>query len=111
MGGCDKTTWAREAEESPPLEAVARERVVKTQQAGKDLAGSVVICKAWRSAIAITVAARFKAWTVFARSNTGVVGSNATRGIDVCVRLFCVQIEALRRVDPPSKESYRLCID
>jgi hypothetical protein len=24
--------------------------------------------------------------------------------------LFCVQIEALRRADPPSKESYRLCI-
>jgi hypothetical protein len=27
---------------------------------------------------------------VFARSNTGVVGSNLTRGMDVCVRLFCV---------------------
>jgi hypothetical protein len=23
--------------------------------------------------------------------------------------LFCVQVEALRRADPPSKESYRLC--
>jgi hypothetical protein len=29
-GGCDKRTWAREAEESPLLEAVARERLVKT---------------------------------------------------------------------------------
>jgi hypothetical protein len=29
----------------------------------------------------------------------------------VCVRLFCVQIAALRRADLPSKESYRLCID
>jgi hypothetical protein len=38
----------------------------------------------------ITVAARSKAWTVFARSNTGIVGSNPTRGMDVCVRLFCV---------------------
>jgi hypothetical protein len=38
----------------------------------------------------ITVAARPKAWTVFARSNTGIMGSNLTRGIDVCVRLFCV---------------------
>jgi hypothetical protein len=28
--------------------------------------------------------------TVFTRSNTGVVGSNPTRGIDVSVRLFCV---------------------
>jgi hypothetical protein len=33
----------------------------------------------------ITVAARSKAWTVFVRSNTGIVGSNPTRGIDVCV--------------------------
>jgi hypothetical protein len=30
--------------------------------------------------------------------------------MDNCVRLFCVQVEALRRADPPSKESYRLCI-
>jgi hypothetical protein len=37
-----------------------------------------------------TVAARSKAWTVFARSNTGIVGSNPTRGMDVCVRSFCV---------------------
>jgi hypothetical protein len=27
---------------------------------------------------------------VFARSNTGIVGSNPTRGRDVCLRLFCV---------------------
>jgi hypothetical protein len=33
----------------------------------------------------ITVAARSKAWTVFARSNAGIVGSNPTRGMDVCV--------------------------
>jgi hypothetical protein len=38
----------------------------------------------------ITVAARAKACTVFARSNTGVVGSNPTPGMYVCVRLFCV---------------------
>jgi hypothetical protein len=38
----------------------------------------------------ITVAARSKAWTVFARSNAGNVGSNPTQGMDVCVRLFCV---------------------
>jgi hypothetical protein len=36
------------------------------------------------------VAARSKAWTVFARSNTGIVGSNATRGMHVCVHSFCV---------------------
>jgi hypothetical protein len=28
--------------------------------------------------------------TVFYRSNTGIVGSNPTRGMDVCVRLFLV---------------------
>jgi hypothetical protein len=38
----------------------------------------------------ITEAARSKAWTFLARSNTGVVASNPTRGTHVCVRLFCV---------------------
>jgi hypothetical protein len=42
--------------------------------------------------MSITVAARSMAWTVFARSNTGVVGSNPTLGMDVCVRLLCVCI-------------------
>jgi hypothetical protein len=42
-----------EAEESPLLEAVAREQLVKTQQAGKILAGSVVICKLWRLAVSL----------------------------------------------------------
>jgi hypothetical protein len=36
------------------------------------------------------VAARSKARTVFARSNTGLVGSNPTQSTNVCVRLFCV---------------------
>jgi hypothetical protein len=63
----------------------------------------------------ITVAARSKAWTVFARSNTGVVSSNPTQGMDVCVRLFCVCVvlcvgSGLPRPDPPSKESYRVWI-
>jgi hypothetical protein len=34
-----------ETEESPLLETVTRERLVQTQQAGKDLAGAVVIVK------------------------------------------------------------------
>jgi hypothetical protein len=42
------------------------------------------------SSALITVAARSTALTVFARSNTGVVGSNPARGMDVCVLLFCV---------------------
>jgi hypothetical protein len=33
-------------------------------------------------------AGRSNAWTVFVRFNTGVVASNPTRGMDVCVRLF-----------------------
>jgi hypothetical protein len=37
-----------EAEESPLLEAVTRKRLVKTQQAEKYLACSVVICKVWK---------------------------------------------------------------
>jgi hypothetical protein len=31
-----------------------------------------------------------RAWTVFARSNSGIMGTNPTRGMDVCVRLFYV---------------------
>jgi hypothetical protein len=37
-----------------------------------------------------TVAARSKAWTVFPRSNTAIMGSNPTQGMGICVRLFCV---------------------
>jgi hypothetical protein len=59
--------------------------------------------------------ARSKAWIVFARWNIGLVGSNPTWGMHVSVRLFCVsavlcvQVAVLRRADPPSKESYRMC--
>jgi hypothetical protein len=40
----------------------------------------------------ITVVGLSKAWTVFARSNIDVVGSNPTQGMGVCVRLFWVYI-------------------
>jgi hypothetical protein len=43
----------REAEKSPLLEAVARKHLLETQQAGKRLAGAVVICKVWRLIIAL----------------------------------------------------------
>jgi hypothetical protein len=46
-----------------------------------------VICRRVRP---ITMATRSMAWTVFARSNTGVVGSNHNQGMNVCVRLFCI---------------------
>jgi hypothetical protein len=42
-----------------------------------------------RSNWPIAVAVRSGAWIVFARSNTEVVISNPTRGMDVCMRLFC----------------------
>jgi hypothetical protein len=46
-------TWVRGAEESPLLEAVARERLLNILQAGKDLVFAAVICKVWRSAVAL----------------------------------------------------------
>jgi hypothetical protein len=65
----------------------------------------------------ITVAAQSKAWTGSARSNAGIVSSNPNEDVDVCIvciysvlMLFCVLVEALRRADPTSKESYLLCI-
>jgi hypothetical protein len=56
------------------------------------LAESIVVICIWinRVTLPVTVAARSKAWTVFARSNAAIVGSNPTWGMDVCVRLFCV---------------------
>jgi hypothetical protein len=38
----------------------------------------------------ITEAAWSKAWTVFARSNTGIMGSNPTQGMDACVCVYSV---------------------
>jgi hypothetical protein len=49
---------------------------------------------------------------VMDNSNTGVMGSNSARGMDVCLRfavLCCpVYVKALRRDDPPSKEPYQI---
>jgi hypothetical protein len=52
------------------------------------------------------VAARSEAWNIFVRSNAGIGASNLIQ----VVNLFCVLVAVLRRVDPPSKESYWLCI-
>jgi hypothetical protein len=38
-GGCEENTSVHEAEESPLLEATAREELMKTQQAAKRLRG------------------------------------------------------------------------
>jgi hypothetical protein len=64
------------------------------------------------SYVPVTVTERSKACAVFARSEAGIVGSYPTQGMDVwcvCVRFsVSVQVEALRRVDHPPKESYRI---
>jgi hypothetical protein len=52
-GGCEKRTRGHEAEESPLSEVAARERLVKTLQAGKTLAGAVVICELRRLALVL----------------------------------------------------------
>jgi hypothetical protein len=47
--------------------------------------------------VPIIVAALSTAWKVFASSSTGIVGSNPTRrGMDVCLRLFCVCVVLCR---------------
>jgi hypothetical protein len=61
-GGCEERTWAFEIEESPLLEAVAREWLVKTQQAGKGLACAVVVCELWRLAVVLQL--RVCKWSV-----------------------------------------------
>jgi hypothetical protein len=38
----------------------------------------------------MTVAVLYRAWIFFASSKAGIVGSNLTQGMVVCVRLFCV---------------------
>jgi hypothetical protein len=53
MRGCEDRTCACEAEESPLLEAIGREWLVKIQQAGKGLAGALVICELWRLAVVL----------------------------------------------------------
>jgi hypothetical protein len=47
------TTWEREAEEYPLLEAAARKRLMKSWRAAEDLVFRAVICKVWRSAMAL----------------------------------------------------------
>jgi hypothetical protein len=62
----------------------------------------------------ISISERSKAGTVYDPSNIGIAGSNPPWGMDVCPRvsvLCCpVSVEALRRADPPSKESYQMSL-
>jgi hypothetical protein len=58
----------------------------------------------------VSMAERSKATTDYDRSNIGIAGSNRASGMDVCPRVsvlcYPVSVQALRRADPPSKESY-----
>jgi hypothetical protein len=40
--------------------------------------------------VSIIVAATSKAWTVFARSSAGILGSNSTQAMGVCVCVYFV---------------------
>jgi hypothetical protein len=43
-----------------------------------------------RRDVPIRVQAQYTVWNIFSYSNIGIVGSNPTRAMDVCVRLFCL---------------------
>jgi hypothetical protein len=45
-----------------------------------------------------TLAARSKSWTVFARSNAGIVGSNLNQGVNVCLCLRLFRVCVVLRV-------------
>jgi hypothetical protein len=48
------------------------------------------LCVACNFNVPMTVSAWSKGWTVFARSNTEIVGSNPTQGIYMCVCVYFV---------------------
>jgi hypothetical protein len=62
----------------------------------------------------VSITERSKAGTVYDRLNIGIAVSNPTWGMDVCpcVSVLCcpVSVDALRRADPPAKESYQVSL-
>jgi hypothetical protein len=58
----------------------------------------------------VTVAARSEAWILFARSNIGVVDSNPTQGMDVCVCVVLCAGSGLATGWSPVQRVLRLCI-
>jgi hypothetical protein len=52
----------------------------------------------------VTVVEQSKACTVFARSEAGIVGSNPTQGMDVCMCVFfcvCIQVTSDELITRP----------
>jgi hypothetical protein len=69
---CTGRTWAREAEESPLLEAVVRERLLKTLKSGEGLVFAAVVCKVWRLVMALSllvIPSRVVKWSINPISN------------------------------------------
>jgi hypothetical protein len=62
----------------------------------------IEVKNSWRytSTPPITVAAWSKTWTVFALSNAGIMGSNPTRGMDVCAFFFLCLCCSVFRLQP-----------
>jgi hypothetical protein len=63
----------------------------------------------------IAVAARSKAWSVFTHSDVGIVGSNPTEDINICLRLFCVCVlcrlgPCIGLPPPPCPKSPTYCL-
>jgi hypothetical protein len=52
-GGCKDRTLTREAEESPLLKAVARERLRRHSRLERGLVDAVVICNVWSLALVL----------------------------------------------------------
>jgi hypothetical protein len=67
-----------------------------------------------RLVVPVSIAERSKACIVYNRLNIGIACLNPAWGMDVCPRvsvLCCpVSVEALRRADPPAKESYQMSL-
>jgi hypothetical protein len=68
--------------------------------------------KLLRAMVPVLMAERSKTCTAFDRSNTGIVGSNPARGMDVYFCVFYVVFSCVGRDFAsgwsPSKESYQL---
>jgi len=64
--------------------------------------------------VPVSIAEPSKAYTVYDTWKIGIAFSNFSWGMDVCqlvsVLCFPLSVEALRRADPPAKESYQMSL-